>query len=105
MNEQSELMLVGAEALKPKDRLEARGYIALEWGSGVRAVSAGGQQPQLGELRQWLGALPILLGVSEPSIASRELCFSSGADDFWLSTSALSDLLQRVRLHLFPQKR
>ena len=116
MTEQGVLVLVGAEALQLKDRLEASGYIALEWryGDGVIAVDgqqsmaalvSPGQLPQVGELRQWLGALPILLGVSEDSIASRELCISSGADDFWLSSSAPSDLLQRVRLHLSLQKR
>ena len=71
----------------------------------MAALVSPGQLPQVGELRQWLGALPILLGVSEDSIASRELCISSGADDFWLSSSAPSDLLQRVRLHLSLQKR
>ena len=71
----------------------------------MAALVSPGQLPQMGELRQWWGALPILLGVSEDSIASRELCISSGADDFWLSSSAPSDLLQRVRLHLSLQKR
>lgn len=116
MTEQGVLVLVGAEALQLKDRLEASGYTALEWGAGDRAIASDGQQPmaalvspgqlpQVAELRQWLGALPILLGVTEDSISSRELCFSSGADDFWLSTSAPSDLLQRLRLHLSLQKR
>lgn len=116
MNDQGVLLLVGAEALHLQDRLEASGYTALEWESGDGAVATAGQQPmaaivspgqlpQVGQLRQWFGALPILLGVSEDSIEARELCFSSGADDFWLSSSAPSDLLQRVRLHLSLQKR
>ena len=88
------LVLVGAEALQLKGRLEASVYTALEW-----------HPPLVGELRQWLGALSILLGVSEDSSTSRELCISSGADDFWLSSSAPSDLLQCVRLHLSLQKR
>lgn len=116
MNDQGVLLLVGAEALHLQDRLEASGYTALAWESGDGAVATAGQPPmaaivspghlpQVGQLRQWFGALPILLGVSEDSIEARELCFSSGADDFWLSSSAPSDLLQRVRLHLSLQKR
>ncbi len=116
MNDQGVLLLIGAEALHLQDRLEASGYTALEWESGDGAVAAAGQSPmaaivspgqlpQVGQLRQWFGALPILLGVIEDSIEARELCFSSGADDFWLSRSAPSDLLQRLRLHLSLQKR
>ena len=116
MNEQGVLLLVGAEALQLKDRLEASGYTALEWGPGDRTIAASGQSPmaaivspgqmlEVSELRQWLGTLPVLLGVSEDSIHARELCLSSGADDFWLATNAPSDLLQRVRLHLSVQKR
>ncbi len=116
MNDQGVLLLIGAEALHLQDRLEASGYTALEWESGDGAVAAAGQSPmaaivspgqlpQVGQLRQWFGALPILLGVSEDSIEARELCFSSGADDFWLSRTAPSDLLQRLRLHLSLQKR
>ena len=116
MNEQGVLLLVGAEALHLKDRLEASGYTTLEWGAGDRTLAASGQSPtaaivspgqmlEVSELRQWFGMLPILLGVSEDSIHARELCFSSGADDFWLATNAPSDLLQRVRLHLSVQKR
>jgi DNA-binding response OmpR family regulator len=71
----------------------------------MAAIVSPGQLPQVGQLRQWFGALPILLGVNEDSIEARELCFSSGADDFWLSRSAPSDLLQRLRLHLSLQKR
>ena len=116
MNEQGVLLLVGAEALHLKDRLEASGYTTLEWGAGDRTIAGSGQSPmaaivspgqtlEVSELRQWFGTLPILLGVSEDSIHARELCFSSGADDFWLATNAPSDLLQRVRLHLSVQKR
>ena len=116
MNEQGVLLLVGAEALHLKDRLEASGYTTLEWGAGDRTIAGSGQSPmaaivspgqtlEVSELRQWFGMLPILLGVSEDSIHARELCFSSGADDFWLATNAPSDLLQRVRLHLSVQKR
>ena len=95
MNEQGVLLLVGAEALQLKDRLEASGYTALEWGPGDRTIAASGQSPmaaivspgqmlEVSELRQWFGTLPILLGVSEDNIHARELCLSSGADDFWL---------------------
>ena len=116
MNEQGVLLLVGAEALQLKDRLQASGYTTLEWGAGDRTIAASCQSPmaailspgqmhEVSELRQWFGMLPILLGVSEDSIHARELCFSSGADDFWLATNAPSDLLQRVRLHLSVQKR
>jgi two-component system response regulator MprA len=116
MNEQGVLLLVGVEAQQLKDRLDVSGYTTLEWGAGDRTIAPYGQQPmaaivspgqmpQVGQLRQWFGALPILLGVNEDSIEARELCFSSGADDFWLSRSAPSDLLQRLRLHLSLQKR
>ena len=116
MNEQGVLVLVGAEALQLKDRLEASGYTTLARGAGNQTIAASGQSPMaaivspgqmrdVSELRQWFGTLPILLGVSEDSIHARELCFSSGADDFWLATNAASDLLQRVRLHLSVQKR
>jgi two-component system response regulator MprA len=116
MNEQGVLLLVGVEAQQLKDRLDVSGYTTLEWGAGDRTIASDGQQPmaaivspgqmpQVGQLRQWFGALPILLGVNEDSIEARELCFSSGADDFWLSRSAPSDLLQRLRLHLSLQKR
>ncbi|MCH9772840.1 MAG: DNA-binding response regulator, partial [Cyanobacteria bacterium] len=75
MTEQGVLVLVGAEALQLKERLEASGYTALDWGAGDRAIASDGQQPmaalvspgqltQVAELRQWLGALPILLGVT-----------------------------------------
>ncbi len=116
MNEQGVLLLVGSEALHLKNRLEASGYPALEWGAGNSTIAASGQQPiaaivspgqmpEVSELRQRFGTLPILLGVNEDSIQARELCFSSGADDFWLATNAPSDLLQRLRLHLSLQKR
>lgn len=116
MSEQGVVVLVGAEALQLKDRLEASGYIALTWGVGDPVIPAGGQQPmavvvspgqlaQVAELRQLFEGLPILLGVTEDSIQARELCFSCGADDFWLATGAPSDLLQRLRLHLSLQKR
>ena len=115
MNDQGILVLVGDEAFLLKDRLEASGYTPLEWIPGDRSAVSGqqpmaaivspGQLPQVGLLRQWFGAIPILLGVTEDSIQSRELCLRSGADDFWLSTSAPSDLLQRLRLHLSLQKR
>ncbi len=116
MNEQGVLLLVGSEALHLKDRLEASGYPALEWGSGNSTIAASGQQPiaaivspgqmpEVSDLRQRFATLPILLGVNEDSIQAHELCFSSGADDFWLATNAPSDLLQRLRLHLSLQKR
>ena len=85
MNDQGGLLLVGAEALHLQDRLEASGYAALAWESGDGAVATAGQPPmaaivspgqlpQVGQLRQWFGAMPILLGVSEDSIEARELC-------------------------------
>ena len=42
MNEQGVLLLVGAEALQLKDRLEASGYTTLEWGAGDRAIASDG---------------------------------------------------------------
>jgi hypothetical protein len=38
MNEQGVLVLVGAEALQLKDRLEASGYTTLEWGLGIKRL-------------------------------------------------------------------
>ena len=79
MNEQGVLLLVGAEALHLKDRLEASAYPSLEWGAGNSTIAASSQQPiaaivspgrmpEVSELRQMFGMLPILLGVSEDSI-------------------------------------
>ncbi len=57
-------------------------------------------------LRRRFGAVPLLLGVEEDSVAGRCRCLESGADDFWLSSLGPSDLLTRLRLHwqrLSPQ--
>ena len=90
MNDQGVLLLVGAEALHLQDRLEASGYTALEWESGDGAVATAGQPPmaaivspgqlpQVGQLRQWFGALPMLSSVTPNRIGSAPSHWRSSA--------------------------
>lgn len=97
--------LLGAEAEALGPRLQASGYALWQPdGSGgpgpqvvVLTASEAGRIP---ELRQRLGATPLLLQVNEDSVAARVHCLSAGADDFWLSSLGPSDLLMRLRLQL-----
>ena len=112
------VLLVGGEAVALAERLRASGYAPIDWSVGdesslaagsnpapVAAILASDQGSTVLELRSRFGSLPILIGVSEDSIAARELVLASGADDFWFTRSAPSDLLQRLRLHLSVQSR
>ena len=112
------VLLVGGEAAALAERLRASGYVPIDWTGGedsglaagsnrapVAAILASDQGSTVLELRSCFGSLPILIGVSEDSIAARELVLASGADDFWFTRSAPSDLLQRLRLHLSIQSR
>ena len=112
------VLLVGGEAVALAERLRASGYAPIDWNVGDESSLAAGSNPAPGaailasdqgstvlELRSRFGSLPILIGVSDDSIAARELVLACGADDFWFISSAPSDLLQRLRLHLSIQAR
>ena len=112
------VLLVGQEAAALGDRLRASGYVPLEWRSGADSSMARGTEPtpvavilasdqgaRVLELRSRFGALPMLIGVNDDSVAARESVLACGADDFWFPFSAPSDLLQRLRLHLSIQSR
>ena len=112
------VLLVGGEAVALAERLRASGYAPIDWNVGdesslaagsnpapVAAILASDQGSTVLELRSRFGSLPILIGVSDDSIAARELVLACGADDFWFISSAPSDLLQRLRLHLSIQAR
>lgn len=105
------VLLVGAQAMGLAARLEASGYQPLDWSAGAAALSpAPGIVPSVGvvaadqahlipELRSQFGAMRILLDVRTDSVEGREACLSAGANDFWLSSLGISDLLQRLRIH------
>ena len=110
------LLLVGGQAVALAVRLQASGYQPLDWGSGaasgvsvdgrshpVAAILADDQADRISDLRSRFGALPILIGVKDDSVAAREHVFACGADDFWFPSVGPSDLLQRLRLHLAIQ--
>ena len=110
------VLLVGGQAVALADRLKASGYQPLDWGSGaasgvsaegpshpVAAILADDQADRVSDLRRRFGALPILIGVQDDSVAAREHVFACGADDFWFPSVGPSDLLQRLRLHLAIQ--
>lgn len=106
------VLLVGQQAAALAPRLQATGYLTLDWSAGAAAlVPDPGASPQLAvvsmnqaglipQLRAQFGAIPILLDVENDTVAGREACLSAGANDFWLSSLGVSDLLQRLRLHL-----
>jgi len=112
------VLLVGPEAAALAERLCASGYAPVEWTSGaegrlltgsesdpVAAILSGDQKERVRELRTCFGAMPILIGVRDDNVAARESVLACGADDFWFTRSAPSDLLQRLRLHLLIQSR
>jgi len=59
-----------------------------------------GDSGSIASLREQWGPIPVLLDVGDDTVEARVHCLSSGADDFWLSSSGPSDLLMRLRLHL-----
>ena len=112
------VLLVGLEAAALAERLMASGYAPIHWtldpesamvagseSAPVAAILASDQGERVPELRARFGSLPILIGVNDDSIAARESVFACGADDFWFTFSAPSDLLQRLRLHRSIQSR
>ena len=93
----------GAEAMAP--RLEASGYRTAPVGAlpdppAAVLVSGADGVATIPALRMILEDVPILLDLVNDSVEARSLCFSSGADDFWLSSAGGSDLLMRLRLLL-----
>ena len=98
------LLLLGAEAEALAPRLEASGYRCLVGESQRQqpcdlAVLGTDWQGRIGELRQQLGSIPLLLDIGRDSVSARSELLRSGADDFWLSSAGASELLTRLRLH------
>jgi DNA-binding response OmpR family regulator len=106
------LLLVGSSAAALAPRLSASGYstldltnlvltdgAALKNQGPVAAVFAADQRHRIAEFRHRLSGLPLLLDLVDDSVDARAEFLHSGADDFWLSGSAPSDLLMRLRLH------
>ena len=106
------LLLVGSSAAALAPRLSASGYSTLDltnleltdWAAlknqgPVAAVFAVNQRHRIAEFRHRLSGLPLLLDLVDDSVGARAEFLHSGADDFWLSGSAPSDLLMRLRLH------
>ena len=106
------LLLVGSSAAALAPRLSASGYSTLDltnlvltdWAAlknqgPVAAVFAADQRHRIAEFRHRLSGLPLLLDLVDDSVDARAEFLHSGADDFWLSGSAPSDLLMRLRLH------
>ena len=106
------LLLVGSSAAALAPRLSASGYSTLDltnlvltdWAAlknqgPVAAVFAADQRHRIAEFRHLLSGLPLLLDLVDDSVDARAEFLHSGADDFWLSGSAPSDLLMRLRLH------
>lgn len=115
------LLLIGETALAQQPRLEASGYGCLRERDGAddSATSrqrhsgqnrtdpdpsllllSADQAERIGALRQRWPGCPILLDIRSDSIDARTGCLSAGADDYWLSSLAASDLLGRLRVHL-----
>ena len=106
------LLLVGGSAVALAPRLSASGYSTvdltnLEFTDWVRlknqgpvaAVFAADQRHRIAEFRHRFSGLPLLLDLVVDSVDARAELLHTGADDFWLSGSAPSDLLMRLRLH------
>lgn len=99
------ILLVGEEAEALAPRLEASGYRTAPVGAlpdPPAAVLVSGEDgvATIPTLRMILEDVPILLDLVTDSVEARSRCFSSGADDFWLSSAGGSDLLMRLRLLL-----
>ena len=99
------ILLVGEEAEAMAPRLEASGYRTAPVGAlpdppSAVLVSGADGVATIPALRMILEDVPILLDLVCDSVEARSLCFSSGADDFWLSSAGGSDLLMRLRLLL-----
>mgnify|MGYP003316733121 CR=1 FL=1 len=108
----SEVLLLGGSALALAPRLSASGYstvdfkhLAFAYWDGLEdqwplaAVLSADQRHRIAILRQSFTARRILLDLVVDSEDARAEFLHTGADDFWLSGSAPSDLLMRLRLH------
>ena len=106
------LLLIGGSAVALAPRLSASGYSTVdltslavaEWDGledqgPVAAILSADQRHRIAMLRQSFVGLPILLDLVDDSVVARSEFLQTGADDFWLSGSAPSDLLMRLRLH------
>ena len=101
------LLLLGADAQVLAPRLEASGYgcVCAEdgdeaWDCCQLVLLAAEQESRIGELRQRLPGVPLLLDIGSDSVAARSRLLQTGACDFWVSSLGASDLLLRLRLHL-----
>jgi two-component system response regulator MprA len=118
--ESARVLLVGEVAVALGPRLELSGHQPLDDepsqsgafekdGQGANAPEAillsPGNEGRLAELRRRWGAVPMLLGLRDDTLAGRIHCLASGADDFWLTDRPPSDLLTRLRLHLAVARR
>ena len=106
------LLLVGGSAVVLAPCLSALGYSAVDltnlavadWDGlkkqgPVAAVLAADQRHRIALLRHRFAGLPLLLDLVVDSVDARAEFLQTGADDFWLSGTAPSDLLMRLRLH------
>lgn len=116
------LLLIGSEAEALAPRLALSGYLPLRLAPGqpdpvplqldpsgageawpspapLAVLLSPGEEGWIPELRRRWGALPILLGLADDSVAGRSRTLVSGADDFWLTGVGPSELLTRLRLH------
>ena len=106
------LLLVGSSAAALAPRLLASSYSTIDltnldftdWAGPknqgpVAAVFAADQRHRIAEFRHRFAGLPLLLDLVHDSMDARAEFLQTGADDFWLSGSAPSDLLMRLRLH------
>lgn len=98
------LLLLGGEAEALAPRLEASGYRCLVGDQHLDepcdlAVLGADWGAQIADVRQRLGATPLLLDIGRDSVSARSELLRSGADDFWLSSAGASELLTRLRLH------
>jgi DNA-binding response OmpR family regulator len=71
----------------------------------VVAVISADQRHRIARLRQNFVGLPILLDMVNNRVHASPECLLSDADDFWLSGSAPSYLLMRLRLHITLSQR
>jgi DNA-binding response OmpR family regulator len=106
------LLLVGGSAVVLAPCLSALGYSSVDltnlavadWDGlknqgPVAAVLAADQRHRIALLRHRFAGLPLLLDLVVDSVDARAEFLQTGADDFWLSGSAPSDLLMRLQLH------
>ncbi len=109
------ILLVGAQAAALGPRLDLTGYTSqvLDDSQGPPGMEGdGASEPPAAvilspDCADWIPALRriwssavLLLGLESDGLLERSRCLSSGADDFWLTTSGPSELLTRLRLHL-----